>query len=449
MGARVRGIAVFLAVFTTLPVSLVFPFAGVLLWAWIAFMNPHREAFGLAYDFPFNFYIALTTIGAWVVSQEPKRLPNYALPGLFIAFAVLFSITTYFALDYAHSYERWDKHIRTIVLVLVVMAMTVSRLRIQAFLWMIVISIGYYAVKGGGYTLTGGVGRIFGPAESLIADNNDLALAIIMTIPLLNYLRVTSVNPLVKLACLIVLALSVVAVIGTNSRGGFIGLAAVAIAFIVLSRPKFGALLIPVALAVGVWAYAPQSWWERINTINQYSTDESAANRFAAWRTSVAVALDRPLLGGGFSAIETDKVDFRYNKTDWRASKSEQEKSRTRAAHSIFFQVLGDHGFLGLALWLSILCAGFFNLLRVIAQARGHPELDWARLLARTFLVSFIGYLAAGTFLSMAYYDVFLCMVALTAPLREIVARTVQAGGFKDEIDATPLVPAIQTAKAD
>ena len=85
----------------------------------------------------------------------------------------------------------------------------------------------------------------------------------------------------------------------------------------------------------------------------------------------------------------------------------------------------------------------------MITQARDHPSLDWARLLARTMLVSFLGYLASGAFLSMAYYDVLLCMVALTAPLREIVARTVQAGVFTDEVDVDSLVPALQTAKAD
>lgn len=451
MGARVRSIAVFLAVFSALPVALVFPFVGVLLWAWIAFGNPHREAFGLAFDFPFNFYIAVTTLVAWVISQEPKRLPNQALPALFIAFAVMFSITTYFALDFPHSFERWDKHIRTIVLVLLVMSMTNTRLRIQAFLWMVVISIGYFAAKGGGFILfTGAIGaKISGPAESMIADNNDLSLAIVMTLPLINYMRVSTANPLVKVGCIALMVLSVIAVIGTNSRGGFIGLAVVALGFIAFAKPRFGALLIPIMMGLGIWAYAPSSWFDRIGTIGKYETDESAANRFAAWRTSTNLALDRPLLGGGFAAIETDKVDFRYNKTDWRANKETQEKSRTRAAHSIFFQVLGDHGFVGLALWLAILGAGFFNILRVITQARDHPSLDWARLLARTMLVSFLGYLASGAFLSMAYYDVTLCLVALTAPLREIVARTVQANVFTDEVDVDSLVPALQTAKAD
>jgi len=443
----VRSIAVFLSIFSVLPVALVFPFAGVLLWAWVAFMSPHREAFGFAYDFPFNFYVAIVTLAAWVVSQEPKRLPAQVLPALLIAFAILFSITTYFALDHASAFERWDKHIRTIILLLVVMALAVSRLRIQAFLWIVAISIGYYAAKGGGYTLTGGTGRILGPAESLIADNNDFALAVVMMIPILNYLRVTSVNPLVKLGSWIVILLSVVAIIGTGSRGGFIGLVVLGIGFITFTKPKLGAFLIPVAIAAGVWAYAPQSWVERVKTIDQYQTDESANNRFAAWRTSWNLALDRPLVGGGFSAIETDKVDFRYNKVDWRATLSQQEKSRARAAHSIYFQVLGDHGFVGLGLFLAIMGTAFFNLLRTLALARERPELHWARLLSRALIVSFVAYLATGALLSMAYYDAFLCLIAITAPLRQIVARAVEnAGPVASDM---PLVPSIQTAKAD
>jgi putative inorganic carbon (hco3(-)) transporter len=451
LGARVRSIAVFLAVFSALPVALVFPFAGVLLWAWIAFMNPHREAFGVAFDFPFNFYIAIATLGAWVISQEPKRLPAQALPVLIIAFAILFSITTYFAFDYEMSYERFDKHIRTFVLLLIVMSLAFSRLRIQAFLWVIALSIGYFAVKGGGFILaTGAVGaRIYGPSGSMIADNNDLSLAIVMSIPILHYLRVTSANPVIKAACLFVMVMSVVAVIGTNSRGGFIGLAAVSLGFIMFARPKFGAMLVPVAIAVGVWNYAPSSWFERIGTIKSYETDESAANRFAAWQTSTNLALDRPFIGGGFSAIESEKVDFRYNKTDWRASEAAQEKSRNRAAHSIFFQVLGDHGFLGLAIWLSMIGAGVFNILRVMTASRGHPELVWAKLLARALLISLMGYIAAGAFLSMAYYDVFLCMLALTVPLREIVSRAAQLTPASDDATEGSLVPVLQTAKAD
>lgn len=440
-----RSLAIFLGIFSTLPVALVLPFAGVLLWAWIAFMSPHREAYGFAFEFPFNFYVAATTMVAWLLSQEPKRLPSQTLPVLFFAFAALISITTYFALDHAHSLERWDRHVRSLALVLVVMAMVNSKLRIQAFLWVIALSIGYFAAKGGGGILFTGFGsRIYGPDGTAIADNNELAVAICMTLPILNYLRVTTTNPLVKSACVAVGVLSVIAVIGTFSRSGFVALVAVAIAFVLLDRPRLATVLVPGAVILGIWTYAPAAWFQRIETIETYKTDESASQRLAAWETSWRIAVDRPLLGGGFSAIESEK-SFRYVYVDWRANEEVQSKSRNRAAHSIYFQVMSDHGFLGLAIWLAIIAFGMINLMRVLALSRDREDLRWARALARALVLSFSGYLVGGAFLSMAYYDVFLCLVALTAPLRDVVTRAVQ-GNSTDLVD--PVTAGWRTASA-
>jgi O-antigen ligase len=158
------------------------------------------------------------------------------------------------------------------------------------------------------------------------------------------------------------------------------------------------------------------------------------------------VALDRPLLGAGFSGIESEKVDFRYNKVDWTAEAGQQEKSRSRAAHSIYFQVLGDHGFVGFALWLAIVGVAFGNVLRVIRMTRGVPDLDWAGHLARALVVTFVAYLVTGGLLSMAYYDVFLCLLALTAPLSVIVTNRVRAGATETD-ENLGLIPALQTAK--
>lgn len=438
-----RSLAIFISIFSTLPVAFVLPFAGVLLWAWIAFMSPHREAYGFAFDFPFNFYVAATTMVTWLLSQEPKRLPPQTLPILFLAFAVLISITTYFALDHDYSLARWDKHMRSLALVLVVMAMVNSKLRIQAFLWVIALSIGYFAAKGGGGILFSGFGsRIYGPDGTAIADNNELAVAICMTLPILYYLRSTTANPLVKAACIAVGVLSVIAVIGTFSRSGFVALVAVAIAFVLLDRPRLATVLVPGAVVLGIWTYAPAEWFQRIETIETYKTDESASQRLAAWQTSWRIAVDRPMLGGGFSAVESEKA-FRYVYVDWRASEEVQSKSRNRAAHSIYFQVMSDHGFLGLGLWLMIIAFGMINLMRVLALSRDREDLRWARALARALVLSFSGYLVGGAFLSMAYYDVFLCLIGLTVPLRDVVTRAVQ-GTSADLVD--PIAAGWRTA---
>jgi putative inorganic carbon (hco3(-)) transporter len=416
----VRGIAIFLTVFSALPVALVYPFVGVLLWAWISFMSPHREAFDFATAFPFNFYAAATTLVAWMLSTEPKALPNQLLPVLVIAFAAFVSLTTYFALEHESAFLLWDMHIKTLALALVVMGLVNTRLRIQAFLWVTALSIGYFAVKGGGFVLlTGSAGsRIFGPANSIISDNNNLSLAMVISLPILNYLRETSSNPYVKLVCWFAIVMTIVAIVGTYSRGGLVGLIVVGLSFLALAKRRRVATLAAAAIiAVGMMNFAPEEWKERMGTTQSYEKDSSATGRIEAWQTSWNLAADRPVLGGGFGAIE--------QRSTFRKYRPGRKAEHVRAPHSIYFQIIGDHGFVGFFLYVAIIGAATFNLLKVQRQTRDRADLAWANSLSRTLLISFAGFLMAGSFLSMAYYDVFFCMVALSATLRQAVTKEI------------------------
>jgi probable O-glycosylation ligase (exosortase A-associated) len=430
----VRGLLIFLAVFSALPFALVYPFVGVLLWEWISFMSPHREAFGLAATFPFNFYIAVVTVGAWIFSSEAKSLPSQILPGLLIAFALFVSLTTFFALEHTSAYELWDTHIKSLALALVVMGLVNSRARMQAFLWVIAISLGYFAVKGAGFTLlTGSIGsRILGPEHSIIRDNNNLGLAMVMTLPILNYLRTSSTNYYVRLAGWIALAATIVAIVGTYSRGGFVGLLVVGIGFLVLGKHRVAYLIIAALVGTGIVTFAPAEWKERMVSIQSYEKDSSAKGRLEAWETAWNLATDRPLLGGGFAAIEQKDTFYKY--------RPGRQATHKRAPHSIYFQVLGDHGFVGLFLYVALIIGALSNLFQIQAQTRKRPDLEWANTLSRMLLISYAGFLVAGSFLSMAYYDVFLCLIALSVALREIVNRTVQAAQVEpDEVELVPV----------
>lgn len=437
-----RSIALLIAIALAMPLAVVFPYVGLLLWSWTSFSSVARETFGFAYDFPFNYYIAATTIGAWVLSTEPKSLPNHAMPVLVILFAAWVSVTTYYALDYESAYSRWEIHIKTMILVLMALALVTSKLRLHAFVWIIVLSIGYYAAKGAGFMLlTGSVGRVFGPERSMIADNNNLSLAIVMIIPLLHYLRMTSHNQVVKGVCVALIVCSVIAVIGTYSRGGLIGLIAVGAAFLVLARGKLAAIGVGVVVVVAVLNLAPDAWFDRIGTIVTYKEDSSSVGRLNAWETSWNLAQNRPVLGGGFAAIEQPRVYKRYRPSG--------DSTEYRAPHSVYFQILGDHGFVGLFFYLAMLVVGTYNLFLVQRFALGRDDLEWAGLLARMFLVSLFGFAAAGTFLSMAYYDVLLCILGLTAALREVARNAAEAEPPPVLIEpdpARPLVPAWRSA---
>src|SRR3546814_1548829 len=68
-----RDVFILLLVFSVIPLIFLRPHVGILAWCWISYMNPHRLTWGVAFDFPVGMVIALATLAAWVLSQEPKK----------------------------------------------------------------------------------------------------------------------------------------------------------------------------------------------------------------------------------------------------------------------------------------------------------------------------------------------------------------------------------------
>lgn len=443
------------ALIAMLPLAIALPYVGVLLWSWVAFMSPHREVFGFGHDFQFNVYIAALTLAVWLFSKESKRIPVTTLTVLLLVFAMWTSFTTYMAIDTDWSYEYWLRTIKTLALAFAVLVLITSKTRVQALIWIIVISVGYFAVKGAGFLLaTGGQYRVFGPQDSMIMDNNNLGLAVVFIIPLLNYLRLTSKRWLVSAVCMVVIATAIITVVGTYSRGGFIALIAISIAFLLKSRQKLTVILLAVAAFVFVNSVMPGGWFQRMGSIKGYTEDESFQGRLDAWSTNLNIARDRPFTGGGFSASELSAVFEAYNTRRGAPQNARQEtdnnfipptEAKGTAAHSVYFEVLGDHGYIGLAIYLLILARAWLNTSRIKHLARGSPELHWARLLADMTQVSFIGYLVAGVALSMAYYDVFLVMLILTDVVRRMVEEAV-ATSVREEASSRALRPRFATA---
>jgi probable O-glycosylation ligase (exosortase A-associated) len=149
------------------------------------------------------------------------------------------------------------------------------------------------------------------------------------------------------------------------------------------------ALLIPIGIA-----FMPAKWSERMDTINTYQSDASAMGRINAWYMAYNLATDRPL-GGGFE-ISNGHTFARYapNPDD------------VHAAHSIYFQALGEHGFVGLGLYLLLAFLTWRKAAWIVRQTARRPEFKWAAHLATMIQVSMVGFAVGGAFLSLLYYDV-------------------------------------------
>lgn len=400
-----------------LPLAAARPFVGVLLFSWISFMDPQDIIFGLAAELPWAHIVFAATIIGCFVAREPKRLPLDGTSWLIVLFMLCISLTSLVALAPAAGVEeKWETVMKTLLFVLVTAALLTDRIRIHALLWMMVISLGYYGVRGGAFTLiTGGNHRVFGPPSSMIGDNNHLAAALLVALPLMNFLRLQSRHRAVRIGLLAAMVLTLLAVLGSYSRGAFLALGAATLFLWWNSSHKlvFGTVL-ALCLAVGI-SFMPPGWTERMSTIETYQADGSATGRLAIWGASWQIALARPLTGGGFMAPYTQSVIDQFD-----------PGVTARAVHSIYFEVIGEHGFPAFLIWLAINVTGIMNTIRIRRMSRATPGLKWCDDLARMGQVSILAYLVGGTFLSLCYWDFYFTFLVILAATRRLAAEAVQ-----------------------
>jgi probable O-glycosylation ligase (exosortase A-associated) len=259
--------------------------------------------------------------------------------------------------------------------------------------------------------MTGGHFEVTGPPNTPIGDNNQLALAILMILPLANYLRLQSANLFLPRAMFVAMILCFFSVVGSYSRGGFVALAVMAIISILRAKKKWLYPMVAGIVVLYAYQFMPQSYFSRIDTIQNASTDSSFQGRLDAWHVAYGYAKDHFPFGAGFSGLEQQPQIF---------NKYEPGKD-THAAHSIFFQVLGDNGFVGLAIYLLILAVCFWNSVVIRHKAKNTPELSWMYDLSGMLQLTLVAFCVGGSALSMAYYDVLFIAAALLSTMRDLV----------------------------
>jgi probable O-glycosylation ligase (exosortase A-associated) len=166
-----------------------------------------------------------------------------------------------------------------------------------------------------------------------------------------------------------------------------------------------------------------------MQTIEQFEEDPSAQGRIGAWSFAWNLAKDRPAIGGGFDVFYIRDAYNRY-----------APENPTLAPHSILFQVMGEHGFVGLAFYAMIWLTAWSSAGRVRSLTRDRATLKWAHDLSGMLQAAMAGYLVAGLFLSVAYFDLVAVLVALAVALRTIVEAELrdETQGGLEELDIGP-----------
>jgi probable O-glycosylation ligase (exosortase A-associated) len=353
---------------------------------------------------PFAAAIAGATLIGLFVTRDRIHFPATPVTITLALFAGWMTVTFLFALEPEQAYPRWKEVMKVIAFIFVTMLALHDRKHIKWLLWVIVISVGYYGVKGGLFTIvTGGGSKVYGPpGDTYISDNNAIAVALVMVIPLMYYLAITSTSRLLKIGLMLSMVLSGAAVLGSQSRGAFLAIIA-GCAFLWLhSRKKlFVGALVVVALPFAI-VMMPDSWKNRMRTIETYEADSSSMGRINAWKMAINLANDRPLVGGGFEMYSRNTFD-RYA----------PDPEDVHAAHSIYFQILGEHGYVGLGLFLLILIFAWRTATKLIEKSHERPDWEWAGEMARAVQVSLVGFFVGGAFINIAYWDLQYYEIAL------------------------------------
>jgi len=378
-------------------------------------MNPHRFTWASAYDYPFAKVVAIVTIAGLLFTKDRMPLPKTRETLLIVLLGLYFTLTTFFAFNQNAAWIQWEKVIKILVMTLATMVLINDPKKLKYLVMVIAISIGFLGIKGGIFSfVTGGGFRVYGPPGSFFADNNDMALALNMAIPMLFYLAKNEENKRLKMAFWFTFASSIVSVVFTYSRGGFLALAIVlAFLFFKSQHKTIAVIILSVVLIIGA-VYIPVQWFERIDTIRSYEEDSSARGRINAWKTALNLAKDRPLIGGGFETFI--RPVFRIYAP---------VSSNVHDVHSIYFEVLGEHGFVALGLFILLILYSLSTAQKLKKTVRNNHDFKWVEDYSSMFQMSLIAYMVGGLFLGRAYFDLYYHIVAMIVIMQVLVDKEI------------------------
>ena len=401
------------------------PQIGILGWLWLSIMSPHRLAYGFSYSLPvLDGLVAVTMLSCIFHWNKRSGADFIPILKLLLAFFIWCTLTTIFAVDFMLSLEDWTDFAKTMLLVLMILLFMNKKHWILATCFVYVISIGFYGFKGGVFTIiTGGGNHVLGAPGTDWGDNNGMSHALLMAMPLTLGLLGWATEKWQRLGLIGASASYFFAILGTQSRGGFIGLVGLCFMVIMRSNRKFlFTFLIGISAVVG-YQFMPESWHERMQTIATYEEEGSANTRMIQWQYAIDISLERPLFGNGFDAFFYQPYYLTHV----------ADKDTNRAVHSNYFQVLGEQGYIGIFMYLGLLATMVFSTKKAALKCKHRPDLKWASGILMSLQFSVIGYAINGITVNNAYLDLFYYLVAVYALLATYVNKQLESDVSHDD----------------
>lgn len=402
-----------LFLFTLLGAAFAAPYIGVALYAWLATLYPQNMAWGML---PVSWSLLATGVAVLgVFRAELRAVKNSSvIKGLVYVFFLWTLITTMFASYPEVASGKLTDFAKVILIFFLITFLTRDRTYLNMFVWALIAGAGAIAFKGFlQFSTTGGASQVIGMPRSSFAGNNEVARLIGTCFPFMLFMSFHARGNYARLACRFLAFAAILAVVGTFSRGGVLALLGMLSYWFLFSRHKSRMLIIAgvIVVAALVLFAGPmkERWQERMNSTAEYEDDSSFQGRVFAWNYALDVVEESPIVGAGFGAF---RGAIRPNGA-WID------------AHSIYFEVLGEHGFVGFALYMLLGMTCYLRARRVMRLAAGDPALYWERDLAFACTLSLVFFGIGGLVASTTYSELLFFVVAIIAVLDGIVSNNV------------------------
>jgi len=210
--------------------------------------------------------------------------------------------------------------------------------------------------------------------------------------------------------------LSIFSIIFTYRRGAFLGLAAVVFMLLLKTNKKIISVAVLLLTLIIAPYFVTERWVDRMETIKTYEQDRSAMGRINAWKMTLNVVKDRPLTGAGFDGLTGNTIDI-Y---------SPNPAATAADVHSIYFEVLGEHGVIAFGLFIALLLSAFSSLRKLRRTFSDNPSYKWLYTYSDMIQVSLVAYIVGGAFLGRAYFDLFYHLIIMVVILKVLARKEIK-----------------------
>ncbi|MEZ5989674.1 MAG: putative O-glycosylation ligase, exosortase A system-associated [Planctomycetota bacterium] len=396
---QLRDLFVFMVVAVATPLSLAVPFAGLLCFSWLAYMRPQDLCWGFARTMQFSFAVGMTMMLGWLFSDAGRRpfMRWDVRTKLMVALVLSTTVSLVMATNQdPYVQTRYVEYLKLVAVALFTTGQVDSRRRLKLLLWTIALSLGFFGIKGGFHGLMSGGSPILRGPGGMLEDNNDFALALTMSLPMLLYLGFLEKSRWVHRVCIVATGLTMLTILLTHSRGGFLSMCVVLGVFFWRSKQRWIALGVMLLLVVAFFQFAPQHVIDRIYSIGD-SSDSSAHSRLTSWAIALRMIGAFPVWGVGLRNFQDHYHEF--------AQGLVPGSGFAFVAHNSYLQIWAEGGTVAFVLYIALLVACFWTLRRLRLASRRVPGADWIFNYSRMFEATMAGFVVGSVFLNRGHFD--------------------------------------------